>query len=349
MFSFVPDRWSATVQVMLEKDPGRPWVHRFRIIELFDAQVNAGFQIFIGRRMIYNAVDRSLLHDASYGSTPGRTCQEACIQRTLMMDMMRLMRKVGGLFDCDATGCYDRILPAFQSLHTRRMGLSKEISTFVAKIMFKCRRYVKTKYGVSDEYIQSTVDEVLYGIGQGNGGGPGMWVSQLTVMFQVVQKIAVGIKFKAPTLEEVYETVGLGFVDDVALGTSIEDEAVVHQIDQATEATKDMAQKWEILLHTNGGKLELSKCFWIIFAWGWRGGKPKLKKKQEIWTEMKIRQSSDGKKIVIPLKDVDKAPKRLGVRMAANGLWTKEIKRWQHTAILFARKVQRAKFSRMAG
>ena len=349
MFSFVPDRWSATVQVMLEKDPGRPWVHRFRIIELFDAQVNAGFQIFIGRRMIYNAVDRSLLHDASYGSTPGRTCQEACIQRTLMMDMMRLMRKVGGLFDCDATGCYDRILPAFQSLHTRRMGLSKEISTFVAKLMFKCRRYVKTKYGVSDEYIQSTVDEVLYGIGQGNGGGPGMWVSQLTVMFQVVQKIAVGIKFKAPTLEEVYETVGLGFVDDVALGTSIEDEAVVHQIDQATEATKDMAQKWEILLHTNGGKLELSKCFWIIFAWGWRGGKPKLKKKQEIWTEMKIRQSSDGKKIVIPLKDVDKAPKRLGVRMAANGLWTKEIKRWQHTAILFARKVQRAKFSRMAG
>ena len=56
-----------------------------------------------------------------------------------MMDMMKLMRKVGGLFDCDVIACYDWILSAFESLHTKKLGLSKSIATFVAKVMFKCR------------------------------------------------------------------------------------------------------------------------------------------------------------------------------------------------------------------
>ena len=119
LYSFVPERWSSTVQVMLEKDPGSPWIHRLRIIELFDAQVNAGFQVFVGRRMIHKAMDRDLLHESSYGSTPGCTCQEASTHKVLMTDLLRLQRKVGGIFDCDATGCYDRILPTFQACWKR--------------------------------------------------------------------------------------------------------------------------------------------------------------------------------------------------------------------------------------
>ena len=95
IYGFVPDRWNATVQLMLEKDPGRPWIHRLRIIELFDAQVNAGFQIFVGRRMIHKAMDKDLLHESSYGSTPGCTCQEASVHKVIMTDLVRLQRKVG--------------------------------------------------------------------------------------------------------------------------------------------------------------------------------------------------------------------------------------------------------------
>ena len=51
-FAYVPERWSKTVQVLLEKDSGRPWTTRLRIIELFDSQVNAGLQILFGKRMV---------------------------------------------------------------------------------------------------------------------------------------------------------------------------------------------------------------------------------------------------------------------------------------------------------
>ena len=281
LYNYFPERWCSTVQVMLEKDPGRPWIHRFRIIELFDAQVNMGFQVFIERRMVYNAVDKHLLHDSSYGSTPGRTCQEACIQKVLTMDMMRMTRAVGGVFDCDATGCYDRILPAFQSIHTRRLGLQKNVATFVTKLMYRCKRYVKTKFGISTEYSQSKKGSILYGIGQGNGGRPGMWLAHLIPMFQVLGSLVKGMSFKAPDKETTYGTVGVGFVDDVTLGTTVGSslDETQKQIEDAVKSVQEMGQIWEKELYTTGGKLELSKCFWLLFAWTWRAGFPKLVKK----------------------------------------------------------------------
>lgn len=35
-----------------------------------------------------------------------------------------------------------------------------------------------------------------------------------------------------------------------------------------------MAAKWEKLLYIKGGKLELSKYFWLPITWKWRKGEP---------------------------------------------------------------------------
>ena len=107
----VPARWQRTVQTMIEKEPGSPWIHRLRIIELFDAQANAGFQIFVGRKLIHQAVQQQKLRPESYGSTPGKTAASAVIQKILSINQLRIERRAGGIFDCDASGCYDRILP----------------------------------------------------------------------------------------------------------------------------------------------------------------------------------------------------------------------------------------------
>ena len=170
MISRVPIWWQKTVQTMLQKEPKAPWIHRLRIIELFDAQVNAGFQIFIGRRMIRTAVDGGQLHEASHGSTPGQMASSALLQKILMIDQLRVERRAGGIFDCDATGCYNWILPPLASVHLRHLGLSKSISTFLAKMMHYTRRHVKTKHGISKHSIKTTNRQILHGIGQGNGG-----------------------------------------------------------------------------------------------------------------------------------------------------------------------------------
>ena len=84
----VPIRWRKTVQTVLEKEPGSLWIHRLRIIELFDAQANAGFQIFVGRKMIQNAVSKDLLQPESFGSTPGKMAGSAILQKLLSIDQL---------------------------------------------------------------------------------------------------------------------------------------------------------------------------------------------------------------------------------------------------------------------
>ena len=102
---------------------------------------------------------------------------------------MRLCKLVGGIFDCDATECFDRMIPAFIDAHTRLLGLPQSVDCFVAQLMWKCKRYVKTKAGVSKESICSKIGRVLFRIGQGNGGGPAMWIAHLVVMFTVLQTV----------------------------------------------------------------------------------------------------------------------------------------------------------------
>ncbi len=209
----VPNRWKKTVQMMLEKDPGHPWIHRLRIIELFDSQVNTGFQIFIGRKMVWSAVERGKLHPASYGSTPGKMAATAVLQKILCVDQMKIEQWAGGIFDCDATGCYDRILPPLASIHLQALGLSQSIATLLARLMFVLERHVKTKHGVSDQSIRTTKHDPLYGIGQGNGGGPAIWLAHLTIMFTSLSAICTG--FCTTCVQKIQQlcTVGTGYVD----------------------------------------------------------------------------------------------------------------------------------------
>ena len=132
---------------------------------------------------------------------------------------------------------------------------------------------MKTKAGLSKESICSNIGMVLFGIVQGNGGGPAMWIAHLVVMFTVLQTVVKGMVFQGPTKTEV-ETTRLGYVDDVTLGRSIQTKN--NQVEEAVEAIRETGQTWEEELYTTGGKLELSKRFGVLFSWTWRGGRATL-------------------------------------------------------------------------
>ncbi len=176
----VPVRWKRTVQTMLEKEPGALRIHRLRIIEVFDVQANIGFQLFVGRHMMRHAVNNNLLCKESFGSTPGKMATAALLQKTIAIDQLRLKRGAGGIFDCDASGCYDKIILPLPSLHLQTLGIEQSISTFLAWLMYMAKRHVKMHHGISRKNICTVKKKVLHGIGQGNGRGPAIWISHLT-------------------------------------------------------------------------------------------------------------------------------------------------------------------------
>ena len=265
-FAMLPDRWLKTVQIHLEKDMGAPWTHRLRIIELFDSQVNAGLQIIFGKRMIENALERDEIHPSAYGSVPMRTAQDAVLEKTLSLDLMRIRKDTGAILDCDAKGCYDRIIAALQTVTTRRLGIPRTTALFFARFWRYCNHHVRTKHGTSKESYNATDNENLFGIGQGNGAGPAFWLSNLIIMFTVLDKLCKGMRFSSPFQDVSHVSTGLGYVDDVTLGTTADkvnndndeirnnadvEEQMVHR-----EISK-IGQTWEQMLHTNGGLLDL--------------------------------------------------------------------------------------------
>jgi hypothetical protein len=75
---------------------------------------------------------------------------------------------------------------------------------------------------------------------------------------------------------------GDAFVDDTGLGCTVTlpssaDPNLVRRITPtAAFQLQDLAQKWERLLFSTGGALNLQKCFWFLLSWQWTGRKSKL-------------------------------------------------------------------------
>ena len=113
-------RWCNAVNVMIEKDKGRPRLNRLRIIHLFEADYNLFLKIMWGSRLVRKAVALDLLNDGQHGSVPGRTPMDPIMLNQITTDLCRLLRVNYIRFDNDASACFDRIVVALAMLASRR-------------------------------------------------------------------------------------------------------------------------------------------------------------------------------------------------------------------------------------
>ena len=108
-------------------------------------------------------------------------------------------------------------------------------------------------------------------------------------MFDTLQKFYKGWLFSSPINETIFESPGVGYVDDVTLGTCNK-----HHKETPTSLIRrinNIASFWEKLLHTNGGMLELKKCFWILIIWKWVDGVPSMSKVRDTPATLDLTQS----------------------------------------------------------
>ena len=111
-----------------------------------------------------------------------------------------------------------------------------------------------------------------------------------------------------------------------------------------------MGKIWEQLLHISGGRLELSKCFWVPIVWKWRNGRPYCSGETTgRHKELILKESETKEDIIIPKRRSKDAEKRLGVWSNCEHTWSKEYNTWMEFSKIFAGKVKRAGLHRVAG
>jgi hypothetical protein len=327
-------RWSKAVNVMIEKDPGKPRLNRLRIIHLFEADYNLFLKLLWGSRLVRRAVNFNLLNDGQHGSVPGRTTMDPIMLNQLTTDLCRLLKINYARFDNDASACYDRIIVALAMLAARRCGMPLNAISSHAKALLFMQYTVKTIYGISEESYQGTPFTPLFGTGQGSGASPAVWLSLVVLLLNTLERVTPSrISFRSPDGTLDHRRLVDAFVDDTAIGIT---DSGDKSLPDLVKSLEDVAQTWEQLLHFSGGALNLKKCSWYVMYWDWRNGRPVLRPHQAADPEVQLRQGNSDDTTPIQRQSLTTASRVLGVHQTPMGDFSVHIQSMKTKADTYA-------------
>jgi hypothetical protein len=163
---FCPERWQHTVDIMLEKIPGIARSKKLRIIMLLKEDLNQVLRAAYARNVTKLAQNhKGVIIGHQYGRSH-RTCISPILNKILTIQILIQKRTNEIVFDNDAKGFYDRIISRISLASARRLGYSKNSVRMLGKLWEQLEHHIL--HGISEATYSSTVDKLLYGIGQGS-------------------------------------------------------------------------------------------------------------------------------------------------------------------------------------
>ena len=93
--------------------------------------------------------------------------------------------------------------------------MNRKICVVQGKTLEEAKYFLKTKYGISDEFIEHSYAQPLFGSGQGSGNSPTYWLFISSTLFDLYDSQAHGSLYLSQDKTIGVEVKAIGFVDDV--------------------------------------------------------------------------------------------------------------------------------------
>ena len=311
---YAPRQWKRGVDSMIPKKKNEWRPDKLRLILLMEARFNQNNKI-IGRKMMEHGEAKGYLAREQFGSRKSKSAIEHALNKRITIDVARQSKTPAAYIANDAKSCYDRILLMVAYLTMRHMGVPEEAAKSSISTLVEMPRKVKTVYGESTESYSTNyiLDEILHGIGQGNGYGPIIWAGISSPLLKILRDRNFGVKIKSPITREELEMAGYSFVDDTDQ-IEFTDEMLWEKVLENAQASLDL---WECLLRTTGGALEPTKTDWVKVVYEWRDGVAKLERAN--FSETLTAKNPNGEVIEIKQIETSEARRTLGVWQSADG------------------------------
>jgi hypothetical protein len=182
---FSPKRWQKIVNAMLEKIPGRPYLHKLRVIHILEADYNLALKEIFGQRLLQNCEKHDKLGDIQDSFRKNRSTIRTLLHNELFCDYNKQLQINNFIGFTDISGCFDRIVIPLISLLNCRNGCPKEAVQMHAWTLLDAKYHLKTKQGVSQTYYTNSKETPIHGNGQGAGDSPSQWCQQSAMLFDI--------------------------------------------------------------------------------------------------------------------------------------------------------------------
>ena len=262
--NIILDRWRNTVTTLMEKDPGRPKIHRMRALHIIEAEVQFIAKLFYCKKLLQNAEKHDLITGQQYGGRKGKQAQSVVLNKMMYYNITHQQLLEAAFMDDDARNCYDRILTAMSAVEMRSWGQSYEEAEFSVEFLQKQKYFIKTGLGITEDHYTYSREDPTHGSGQGIGWAGIKFTRTSDTVCKIMKEKCAGMHFQNPCKSINVKRNGDIFVDDTALGVTMN----CAQKRNALLQLKEDQQKHAYLLYSSGHKLALDKCafYWIRFV-----------------------------------------------------------------------------------
>ena len=127
-----------------------------------------------------------------------------------------------------------------------------------AKALIGIKYFVKMAHGISEAFYKVTPSFLLFGMGQGSGVSPVIWLTIVICLLSALTAMApIAMTFLDPWQDVFDEQNADSYIDNTSLGCN--DAHMTEQMccKQLIKHGQELAQIWERILYSCGGALEL--------------------------------------------------------------------------------------------
>jgi hypothetical protein len=319
---FSPTRWQTVINAMLEKIPGKPLLHKLRVIHIMEADYNLTLKTIFGRRLMKNCEKFGALGEVQDGFRKGRSTTRTLLHNELLNDYNKRLRIDNFIGMTDISGCFDRILPNTIALLNRRNGCPETAVKMHALTLKNAKYYLKTQSGISEKYYSNSLTPV-YGKSQGAGDSPSQWSQESAMLFHIYEKLVPGAQMSMRDGRTLAEIPMAAFAEHTNLTGNNDkgNKTVTELIDDVRKAFST----WDKLLHATGHFMELGKCACYLSIWKFQEDGYAYTMKPEEHRQQIYVKDIQGKQQQIPQLHTNKAQKLLGVMKCPIGNQQEEI------------------------
>jgi hypothetical protein len=194
-----------------------------------------------------------------------KTCISPVLNKLLTIQLLIQKKTNRIVFDIDTKGSYDRIVSGISLATLRRLGYSKESVRMLGHLWAEMQHHICTGFGISETTYGSTIEKLLYGIGQGSCASPILRVllnqlilAALEEKYDCIRLVAIdGVEEHVRPGDSIVDDTTCRVTDDDITAETVSSAALelVEREEELIEKMEDIIQYFLDLLQVTGGDL----------------------------------------------------------------------------------------------